>query len=119
PLKMAAKVDPVDHEYFQAVVKPLLEDGRVDFIGEITDEGKNAFLGQALALVCPFRPESFGLVLVESLACGTPVLAYRHGSFPEIIDHGITRVSVSDGRRDGRVGLLTAPSRPPPVSRRL
>lgn len=90
PLKMAAKVDPVDHEYFQAVVKPLLEDGRVDFIGEITDEGKNAFLGQALALVCPFRPESFGLVLVESLACGTPVLAYRHGSFPEIIDHGIT-----------------------------
>lgn len=90
PLKIAAKIDPADREYFHAVIKPLMADGLVEYLGEITDEEKNEFLGQALALLCPFRPESFGLVLVEALACGTPVVAYRHGSFPEIIDHGIT-----------------------------
>jgi glycosyltransferase involved in cell wall biosynthesis len=90
PLRIAAKVDPADTTYYQEVIKPLLADGSVEYVGELTDREKNTFLGDAVALVCPFRPESFGLVLIESLACGTPVLVYNHGSFPEIIEDGVT-----------------------------
>jgi Glycosyltransferase len=90
PLRIAAKVDPADTIYYQEVIKPLLADGSVEYVGELTDREKNTFLGDAVALVCPFRPESFGLVLIESLACGTPVLVYNHGSFPEIIEDGVT-----------------------------
>ena len=90
PLRIAAKVDPADEEYFNTVIEPLLSDGLIEYVGEITDSEKNDFLGEALALVCPFRPEAFGLVLIEALACGTPVLTYRHGSFPEIIENGVT-----------------------------
>jgi glycosyltransferase involved in cell wall biosynthesis len=90
PLRIAAKIDPADQEYFYTVIEPLLSNGLIEFIGEITDEEKNDFLGEALALVCPFRPEAFGLALIEALACGTPVLTYDHGSFPEIIEHGVT-----------------------------
>jgi glycosyltransferase involved in cell wall biosynthesis len=90
PLRIAAKVDPADTIYYQDVIKPLLADGSVEYVGELTDREKNTFLGDAVALVCPFRPESFGLVLIESLACGTPVLVYNHGSFPEIIEDGET-----------------------------
>jgi glycosyltransferase involved in cell wall biosynthesis len=90
PLRIAAKVDPADTTYYQEVIKPLLADGSVEYVGELTDHEKNTFLGDAVALVCPFRPESFGLVLIESLACGTPVLVYNHGSFPEIIEDGVT-----------------------------
>ncbi|MGE3977967.1 MAG: glycosyltransferase, partial [Nitrospira sp.] len=60
------------------------------FIGEISDREKGAFLGNANAVLCPHRPESFGLVLIEALACGTPVVTYRHGSYPELIDHEAT-----------------------------
>jgi glycosyltransferase involved in cell wall biosynthesis len=62
----------------------------VEYLGEITDREKDEFLGNAAALLCPFWPEPFGLVLVEALACGTPVIAYSHGSFPEVIDDGVT-----------------------------
>jgi len=90
PLRIAAKVDPVDRAYIEDVMKPLLSHPLVEYVGEITDAEKNRFLGDALAVLCPYQPEPFGLVLIEALACGTPVIAYRHGSFPEIIDHGVT-----------------------------
>jgi glycosyltransferase involved in cell wall biosynthesis len=91
PLRMAAKVDPANGEYFQTEIAPLLEDSLVDYIGEITDAEKGDFLGKAAAVLCPYDwPEPFGLVLIEALACGTPVLAYRRGSIPEILEDGIT-----------------------------
>lgn len=90
PLRMAAKVDPVDHEYFETVIAPLLADPLIQFVGEISDREKGELLGNACAVLCPHRPESFGLVLIESLACGTPVVTYRHGSYPELIDHEAT-----------------------------
>jgi glycosyltransferase involved in cell wall biosynthesis len=90
PLRMAAKVDPVDREYFDTLIAPLLEDPLIEFIGEITDKEKDEFLGNACAALCPYQPESFGLVVIEALACGTPVITYRHGSFPELIYHETT-----------------------------
>ena len=87
PLRIAAKVDPMDQEYFKSTIEPLLSHPLVEYLGEITDAEKNEFLGHAIALVCPYDwPEPFGLVLIEALACGTPVLAYRRGSIPEIIE---------------------------------
>lgn len=91
PLRMAAKVDPADQKYFETEVEPLLDHPLIEFIGEISDAQKDEFIGNAMALVCPYDwPEPFGLVLIEALACGTPVVAYRRGSIPEIIDHGVT-----------------------------
>jgi glycosyltransferase involved in cell wall biosynthesis len=91
PLRIAAKVDPADQQYFQSEIEPLLDHPLIEFLGEISDAEKNEFVGNAMALVCPYDwPEPFGLVLIEALACGTPVLAYRRGSIPEIIDNGIT-----------------------------
>ena len=91
PLRIAAKVDPADRDYFHAEIEPLLDNPLVEYLGEITDAEKNDFLGDALAVVCPFDwPEPFGLVFIEALACGTPVLAYRRGSVPEILDDGET-----------------------------
>ena len=85
-LKIAAKVDKVDEAYFHSVVEPLLGTG-IDFIGEIAEHEKSAFLGGASALLFPIDwPEPFGLVLIEAMACGTPVLAFRRGSVPEIVD---------------------------------
>ncbi len=89
PLKVAAKVDPVDREYFEREIKPLFEDPLVEYIGEIGEKEKGAFLGGARALLFPIDwPEPFGLVMIEALACGTPVIAYRHGSVPEIMRDG-------------------------------
>ncbi|HKR80081.1 MAG TPA: glycosyltransferase family 4 protein [Nitrospira sp.] len=91
PLRIAAKVDPADLQYYRSEIEPLLDHPLIEFIGEISDAEKNDFVGNALALVCPYDwPEPFGLVLIEALACGTPVLAYRRGSIPEIIEHGTT-----------------------------
>ena len=91
PLRIAAKVDPIDREYYHSEIEPLLSHPLVDYIGEITDIEKNEFLGNAVALVCPYDwPEPFGLVLIEALACGTPVVAYHRGSIPEIIEDGTT-----------------------------
>jgi glycosyltransferase involved in cell wall biosynthesis len=91
PIKIAAKVDKVDREYFRTTIEPLLDQPGVEFIGEINEGQKNAFLGEALALLFPIDwPEPFGLVTIEAMACGTPVLAFRHGSVPEIIEDGVT-----------------------------
>ncbi len=91
PLKIAAKVDAADREYFDAVVRPLLAGPLVEFIGEVDDRGKQELLGGALALLFPVDwPEPFGLVLIEALACGTPVIARRRGSTPEVIRDGVT-----------------------------
>ncbi|MGA7323774.1 MAG: glycosyltransferase family 4 protein [Rhodomicrobium sp.] len=91
PLKIAAKVDKNDAEYFRTEIRPLLESGDVEFIGEIGDEQKAKFLSGALALLVPIDwPEPFGLVMIEAMACGTPVLAFRRGSVPEIVEDGLT-----------------------------
>ena len=91
PLKIAAKVDNADAAYFDAVVKPMLDHPLIEFIGEIGDADKSEFLGNAQALLFPIHwPEPFGLVMIESMACGTPVLAWNCGSVPEIIDEGVT-----------------------------
>ncbi|HJT19439.1 MAG TPA: glycosyltransferase family 4 protein [Nitrospira sp.] len=91
PLRIAAKVDPADLQYYRSEIEPLLDHPLIDFIGEISDAEKDDFVGNALALVCPYDwPEPFGLVLIEALACGTPVLAYRRGSIPEVIQDGVT-----------------------------
>jgi glycosyltransferase involved in cell wall biosynthesis len=91
PLRIAAKVDPADRDYFDREVAPLLDNPFVEFIGEIADEQKSEFLGRAKALLFPIDwPEPFGLVMVEALACGLPVIAFPAGSVPELIDHGVT-----------------------------
>src|ERR1700688_2904728 len=91
PLKIAAKVDKVDEAYFREKIAPLLSEPGVEFIGEINERSKAEFLGEAQALLFPIDwPEPFGLVMIEAMACGTPVLAFRQGSVPEIIDQGIT-----------------------------
>jgi glycosyltransferase involved in cell wall biosynthesis len=90
-LKVAAKVDTVDRKYMEKVVKPLLHDPCVEFVGEINEEQKQEFLGKAYALLFPIDwPEPFGLVLIEAMACGTPVIAYRCGSVRELVEEGIT-----------------------------
>ncbi len=97
PLKIAAKVDLVDKDYFDGVVAPLLRDPLVQFIGEIGEGEKDEFLGNAHALLFPINwPEPFGLVMIEAMACGTPVIAYRHGSVPEVIEEGKTGFVVTD-----------------------
>ncbi|MDQ8755716.1 glycosyltransferase family 4 protein [Sphingosinicella sp. LHD-64] len=88
-LKIAAKVDRADTAYFEERIKPLLDDPAVEFIGEIGDAEKPDFLGNARALLFPIDwPEPFGLVMIEAMAAGTPVIAWRNGSTPEVIEHG-------------------------------
>jgi glycosyltransferase involved in cell wall biosynthesis len=90
PLRIAAKVDSADQPYFKTVIEPLLEHPLVEFVGEIGDERKSEFLGNARALLFPIRwPEPFGLVMIEALACGTPVVAFDSGAVPEVIQHGV------------------------------
>jgi glycosyltransferase involved in cell wall biosynthesis len=96
PLKIAAKVDKADEVYFREEITPLLEGPLVEFVGEINERDKTEFLGQAGALLFPVDwPEPFGLVMIEAMACGTPVLAFRCGSVPEIVEDGVTGRIVS------------------------
>ncbi|HEV7372423.1 glycosyltransferase family 4 protein [Arenibaculum sp.] len=112
PLKIAAKVDEADRAYWEAVIEPLVRaTPNVDYVGEIGEAEKGGFLGDALALLFPVDwPEPFGLVMIEAMACGTPVIAWRCGSVPEVIDDGVTGFVV-DGLDAavgavGRLGLL-------------
>jgi glycosyltransferase involved in cell wall biosynthesis len=96
-LKIAAKVDPADHDYFEEMIKPLLTKPHVEFIGEITDAQKSEFLSRAIALIVPIDwPEPFGLVMIEAMACGAPVVAFNRGAVPELIEEGITGFVVED-----------------------
>jgi glycosyltransferase involved in cell wall biosynthesis len=97
PLKIAAKVDRTDQDYFDEVIRPLLAAPGVEFIGEIGDDRKSEFLSGALALLAPIDwPEPFGLVMIEAMACGAPVIAFNRGSVPEIIEDGVTGFIVED-----------------------
>ncbi len=90
PLKIAAKVDRVDEAYFQEVIAPMIDGTTVEMIGEIDDRAKPEFLSGAIGLLVPIDwPEPFGLVMIEAMACGTPVIAYDRGSVPEIVEHGV------------------------------
>jgi glycosyltransferase involved in cell wall biosynthesis len=97
-LKIAAKVDAVDRGYFTARIEPLLKGSDdVEYIGEINDAEKSAFLGNAAGLIFPIAwREPFGLAMIEAMACGTPVIAFRRGSVPEVIDDGVTGFIVDD-----------------------
>lgn len=97
PLKIAAKVDRVDQEYYDAIIKPLLDPSITEFIGEIGDHEKSEFLSGAIALLVTIDwPEPFGLVMIEAMACGTPVIAFNRGSVPEIVEDDVTGYIVED-----------------------
>ena len=96
-LKIAAKVDRVDKEYFKGTIEPLLSQPFVEYVGEINDEQKGKFLGEAACLLFAIRwREPFGLAMIEAMACGTPVVAMRTGSVPEVVDEGVTGFIVDD-----------------------
>jgi glycosyltransferase involved in cell wall biosynthesis len=105
PLKVAAKVDKADKDYYDEKIKPLLQFGNVEFIGEIGDKEKPEFLSGALALLFPIDwPEPFGLVMIEAMACGAPVIAFNRGSVSEIIEDGLTGFVVED--IEGAIGAV-------------
>ncbi len=107
PLKIAAKVDDQDYAYFTNTIRPLLDSSLIEFVGEIGEGDKNKFLAGAQALLFPIDwPEPFGLVMIEAMACGTPVIGYRCGSIPEVIDEGETGMVVSS--LDQAVDAVTA-----------
>ncbi|MCU1304147.1 MAG: glycosyl transferase [Candidatus Sulfotelmatobacter sp.] len=114
PLKIAAKIDRVDVGYFEAVIEPMLDHPLIEFIGEIGQSEKGAFLGNAAGLLFPINwREPFGLVMIEAMACGTPVIAYPMGSVPEVIQDGITGFLVHDVE-----GALKAVNRLGEINRR-
>jgi glycosyltransferase involved in cell wall biosynthesis len=105
PLKMAAKVDKTDREYFDEQIQPMIKSPGIEYIGEINDRDKSEFLSGAIALLVPIDwPEPFGLVMIEAMACGTPVIAYNRGSVPEVIDDGLTGFIVED--INGAIGAV-------------
>ncbi len=110
PLKIAAKVDRVDASYFESMIRPMIDGVGVEFIGEIDEQTKQSFLGEARALLFPIDwPEPFGMVMIEAMACGTPVLAFRNGSVSEVIDEGVTGFIVdSEDQALCRMGALLA-----------
>jgi len=113
PLKIAAKVDAADRRYFHEQIEPLLDDPLVDYIGEIGDADKPEFLGNAMALLFPIDwPEPFGLVMIEAMACGTPVIGWNCGSVPEVLDDGISgRIVASEDEAVVAVAEVAAFSR--------
>lgn len=95
-LRIAAKVDRADEDYWRSRIAPLLSDPLIEFIGEVDEERKPALLGNAAALLFPIDwPEPFGLAMIEAMSCGTPVIAWPHGSVPEIVEHGSSGFVVS------------------------
>jgi glycosyltransferase involved in cell wall biosynthesis len=114
PLRIAAKVDPVDREYYAAQIAPLLDDPSVEYLGELGEAEKDDFLGNAAALLFPIDwPEPFGLAMIEAMACGTPVIAFAGGSVREIVQQGVNGFVVDDLQ-----GAAAAVSRVATLSRR-
>lgn len=114
PLKIAAKIDRVDQEYYLEVIKPLLKPPLVEYIGEISDEEKSEFLSGAIALLVTIDwPEPFGLVMIEAMACGTPVIAFNRGSVPEVVENDITGFIVED-----EISAISAVSRISQIDRK-
>ena len=104
-LKVAAKVDRADQDYYDEQIAPMIKSGNVEYIGEITDREKSEFLSGAIALLVPIDwPEPFGLVMIEAMACGTPVIAFNRGSVPEVVDDGVTGLIVED--QPGALGAV-------------
>lgn len=113
PLKIAAKVDPADQDYYAEVIRPMMDHPLVEYIGEISDHEKSEFLSGALGLLLPIDwPEPFGLVMIEAMACGAPVVAFNRGSVAEIIDVGLTGFVVED-----ETGAVAAVNRLPQLDR--
>jgi glycosyltransferase involved in cell wall biosynthesis len=113
PIKIAAKVDFADHEYFEREIAPLLKLPYVEYVGEINDSQKAEFLSGAHALLFPIDwPEPFGLVMIEAMACGTPVIAFNRGSVPEVLDEGVSGFIVED-----EIGAVAAVNRLHTLSR--
>ena len=105
-LKMAAKVDVVDKDFFEEKVKPLIDNKQVEFVGEIGPKEKNDFLKNAIGLISPIQwREPFGLFFIEAMACGTPVIAFRRGSVPEIIKNGETGFVVAPFNEKGKPNI--------------
>src|SRR6476620_7350300 len=112
-LKIAAKIDRADRDYYDEKIKPMMNSPFVEYVGEINDHEKSAFLSGAIALLVPIDwPEPFGLVMIEAMACGTPVIAFNRGSVPEVIDDGLTGFIVEDEQ-----GAIGAVDRLPQLSR--
>ena len=113
PLKIAAKVDRADQDYFEERIRPLLDEPHVEFVGEIGEAEKAEFLSGAHALLFPIDwPEPFGLVMIEAMACGTPVIAFEGGSVREVVEDGATGFVVHD-----IAGAVAAVARLPELSR--
>jgi glycosyltransferase involved in cell wall biosynthesis len=112
-LKIAAKIDRADQDYYDEQISPLMRSPYVDYVGEINDHEKSAFLSGAVALLVPIDwPEPFGLVMIEAMACGTPVIAFNRGSVPEVVEEGVTGFIVED-----EVGAIGAVDRLSQLSR--
>ena len=109
-IKIAAKVDKVDREYFAERIEPLLAQPHVEYIGEIGDDAKSEFLGNAAGLIFPIAwREPFGLAMIEAMACGTPVVAFRNGSVPEVVEDGVTGFIV-DNEDEAAAAVRRLPS---------
>jgi glycosyltransferase involved in cell wall biosynthesis len=114
PLKIAAKVDRADQEYYDEIIRPLIDGSFIEYIGEIGDHEKSDFLSGALGLLVPIDwPEPFGLVMIEAMACGTPVIAYNRGSVPEIVEENLTGFIVDD-----EISAAAAVTRLPQLNRK-
>ncbi len=114
PLKVAAKIDDKDRDYYEQRLKPLFAQPHVEFLGEIGEDQKGDFLGHAAALLFPIDwPEPFGLVMIESMACGTPVVAFRRGAVPEVMRDGLSGyvVDTVDGAVEATIHALALPRR--------
>jgi len=113
-LKISSKVDKIDKIYFETNIKPLFNSDLIEFIGETDDKGKNDLLANALGLLFPINwPEPFGLVMIEALACGTPIVAYRRGSVPEVLEDGVSGFICNDVKE-----AVAAVKRLPSLSRK-
>jgi glycosyltransferase involved in cell wall biosynthesis len=109
PLRIAAKIPRLQSHYFKDKIEPLVDGARIEFVGEVNERQKQGFLGNAMGMLFPIDwPEPFGLVMIEAMACGTPVIAWRRGSVPEIIDHGVTGYVV-DNETEALAPLSASP----------